>query len=149
MLVGDYGSSDEEDVKVEQPKQSNQTSKGGLFGSLPAPSTGQKRAPVQIKSDKVKRSKQSEDDDVAALVGESSKTAQPSTSNSSGHGLSGLLGMLPAPKKAQEQQQLDKTDQTQENDGDLPSTSISRNTKRSASVDIFSLGGKSSFCAPH
>ncbi|TIB11151.1 hypothetical protein E3P92_02972 [Wallemia ichthyophaga] len=146
MLVGDYGSSsDEEDVKVEQPKQRNN---GGLFGSLPKPSTGQKRAPVQIKSDSAKRSKQSEDDDVAALVGEYSKRPQPSTSTSNGNGLSGLLGMLPAPKKAQVQQQKQQKfhnkEATQDKDADLSSTSTSRNSKHSAPVDIFSLGASTS-----
>ena len=134
-------------MKVEtQPKQSKQTASSGLFGSLPAPSTGQKRerAPKQIKSDSIKRSKQSGDDDVSALVGESSKKTQPSASSSSSGGLSGLLGMLPAPKKAQQQQKKSQDKPVEEAD-DVPVIAPARsNTKRSAPVDIFSLGSECS-----
>lgn len=140
MLVGDYGSSDEEDERVEQ---TNSGTKATLFSALPEPRTKEKKkAPVQIRSDSVKSSKQEEDDDVAALVGESSKKSVSETPKTGGNGLSGLLGILPQPKQQQQQQQhqskhIDNNAVVEES-----TLSSSRSNKRSAPIDIFSLGGE-------
>ncbi|EIM20573.1 hypothetical protein E3Q22_03068 [Wallemia mellicola] len=143
MLVGDYGSSDEEDERVEQ---TNSGTKATLFSALPEPRTKEKKkAPVQIRSDSVKSSKQEEDDDVAALVGESSKKSVSETPKTGGNGLSGLLGILPQPKQQQQQQQQHQSKHLDKNtDVEESTSSSSRSNKRSAPIDIFSLGASSS-----
>lgn len=139
MLVGDYGSSDDEDGRVEQ---TNSGSKTTLFSALPEPTAKEKKsAPVQIRSNSIKTSKQEEEDDVAALVGESSKKPVPENPKAGGNGLSGLLGILPQPKQKQQQQQQSKH-VDKNTDVDVPTSSSSRSNKRSAPVDIFSLGGE-------
>lgn len=161
MLIADYGSSDSESDQHETNSNYKDFSSYKSFNSLTSPkldnnkNDNKRKTPVHIKAESFKRYKtdnndaNDNDNDIASLVGESSKTSgksKPTNRDNSG-GLSSLLGILPAPKKSQNQCQSDNNVEIKKPKSDVheDDDNYSKpllNIKQSEPLDLFSLGCK-------